>query len=76
MERGITLESISESTKISVRQLQAIESGEFKRLPGGIYDTNYIRQYAHAIDFSEAELLAAYHACCRGDAPTLVMSYS
>jgi len=76
LERGITLEAISEATKISVRTLEAIEKGDFKRLPGGIYNTNYIRQYAHAIDFSEAELLAAYHASCRGDAPALVMSYS
>jgi cytoskeletal protein RodZ len=76
LERGITLESIAEATKISVRLLEAIEKGDFKRLPGGIYDTNYIRQYARAIDFREAELLAAYHASCRGDAPALVMSYS
>jgi cytoskeletal protein RodZ len=76
LERGITLESIAEATKISVRLLEAIEKGDFKRLPGGIYDTNYIRQYARAIDFAEAELLAAYHASCRGDAPALVMSYS
>jgi cytoskeleton protein RodZ len=76
VERGITLESIAEATKISVRQLDAIEKGDFKRLPGGIYDTNYIKQYARAIEFSEGALLAAYHACCRGDAPALVMSYS
>ena len=76
LERNITLESIAEATKISVRLLEAIEKGDFKRLPGGIYDTNYIRQYARAIDFAEAELLAVYHASCRGDAPALVMSYS
>jgi cytoskeletal protein RodZ len=76
LEHNITLESIAEATKIGVRLLEAIERGDFKRLPGGIYDTNYIRQYARAIDFSEAELLAAYHASCRGDAPALVMSYS
>ena len=76
VERGITLESIAEATKISVRQLQAIEKGDFKRLPGGIYDTNYIKQYARAIEFSEGELLAAYHASCRGEAPSLVMLYS
>ena len=44
--RGLTLEQISQNTKISVRALQAIEEGEFKKLPGGIYNTSYIRQYA------------------------------
>jgi len=60
--RGLTLEQISKNTKISVRSLQAIEQGEFKKLPGGIYNTSYIRQYARAIEFDEHELLAYYHS--------------
>jgi len=58
--RGISLEQIAESTKINIRSLKAIEGGDFKKLPGGIYNTSYIRQYARAIDFDEAELLAFY----------------
>ena len=58
--RGLSLEQISESTKITVRALRAIEEGEFKKLPGGIYNTSYIRQYARAIEFDESELLAYY----------------
>src|SRR5450432_3054598 len=58
--RGISLEQIAESTKINIRSLRAIEGGDFKKLPGGIYSTSYIRQYAKAIDFDEAELLAFY----------------
>ena len=58
----ISLDQISEATKISVRSLQAIETEDFKKLPGGIYNTSYIRQYAHAIDFDESELLAYYHS--------------
>src|SRR5579863_9072694 len=59
-KRGISLETIAASTKLSVRQLEAIEAGEFSRLPGGIYNTSYIRQYARAIDFDEGDLLAFY----------------
>lgn len=58
--RGISLEQIAETTKINIRSLKAIEGGDFKKLPGGIYNTSYIRQYAKAIDFDEAELLAFY----------------
>ncbi|MGD0359478.1 MAG: helix-turn-helix domain-containing protein [Bryobacteraceae bacterium] len=58
--RGISLEQIAESTKINIRSLRAIEGGDFKKLPGGVYNTSYIRQYAKAIDFDEAELLAFY----------------
>src|SRR5579872_5883407 len=59
--RGITLEQIAASTKISVRSLEAIERGDFRKLPGGIYNTSYIRQYARAIDYDESSLLAFYH---------------
>ena len=58
--RGITLEQIASATKISIRALQAIERGEFRKLPGGIYDTSYIRQYARAIDYDESLILAVY----------------
>jgi cytoskeletal protein RodZ len=60
--RGISLEQIAESTKISIRSLKAIEGGDFHKLPGGIYTTSYLKQYAKAIDFDEAELLAFYQA--------------
>jgi cytoskeletal protein RodZ len=59
--RGISLEQISQATKISVRSLDAIERGDFQKLPGGIYNTSYIRQYARAIDYDESAILAAYH---------------
>jgi cytoskeletal protein RodZ len=58
--RGISLRQIADSTKISVRSLEAIENGEFRKLPGGIYNTNYIRQYARAIDYDEGTILAYY----------------
>jgi len=59
--RGISLEQISDSTKISVRSLEAIERGDFAKLPGGIYTTSYIRQYARAIDYDEGAILACYY---------------
>jgi transcriptional regulator with XRE-family HTH domain len=59
--RGISLKQISDSTKISVRFLQAIESEEFDQLPGGIFSTSYIRQYSQAIGIEEARVLAVYN---------------
>ena len=46
---------------VSIRALEAIEHGDFRKLPGGIYNTNYIKQYARAIDYDESTLLAFYH---------------
>jgi cytoskeletal protein RodZ len=63
--RGISLESIAASTKLSTRQLDAIEAGDFERLPGGVYNTSYIKQYARAIGFDETNLLAYYNEISR-----------
>lgn len=66
--RGISLEQIAESTKISIRSLAAIEQGDFRKLPGGIYNTSYIRQYARAIEYDEGTLLDFYaHEMSRSD---------
>lgn len=60
-KKGISLQEISEATKIGVNYLRAIEDGDFARLPGGIYSTSYIRQYARSIDCNEFELLERYY---------------
>ena len=59
-KRGIRLETIADATKLSLRQLSAIEAGDFKKLPGGIYTISYIKQYARAIGFDEEDLLTFY----------------
>jgi cytoskeletal protein RodZ len=64
-KKGISLQNIAAFTKLSIRHLEAIEAGDFKRLPGGIYNTSYIRQYARAIEFDEADLLAFYRDACQ-----------
>src|SRR6266481_4102613 len=57
---GISLEAIAAGTKISLRFLRAIEAEEFELLPGGIFNTSYLRQYASAIGYDEGNLLAYY----------------
>lgn len=59
--QGVTLEQIAESTKINIRFLRAIESGRFEQLPGGIFSTSYIRQYAAAVGLDPNDLLERYH---------------
>jgi cytoskeletal protein RodZ len=60
--KGISLESISASTKLCTRYLDAIETGAFELLPGGIYNTSFLKQYAQAIGFDQSELLDYYKA--------------
>lgn len=68
-QKGISLDAIADQTRIGKRYLEAIEQGAFTRLPGGIYDTSYIRQYARAVDFDEQELLDCYWAAVRPSPP-------
>jgi hypothetical protein len=69
--RGISLQQISEATKIGVRSLEAIERGDFRKLPGGIYTTSYIRQYARAIDYDESAILDYYRRQIAGESGSL-----
>ena len=57
---GVTLRQIVDSTKISLRFLEAIEFEQFEALPGGIFGTSYIRQYAAAIGVDAGPLLDLY----------------
>ena len=65
---GISLEQIASGTKISLRFLRAIEAEEFDQLPGGIFNTSYLRQYAAAIGYDAADLLAYYDLKTNGPA--------
>ncbi len=58
--RGIALRDISEQTRISMRYLEAIESDDYRRLPGGIFNRSFIRAYAKHIGYDEQEALEEY----------------
>lgn len=58
--KGISLEEIAARTKLRVTILKAIEEGNFSELPGGIYNTSYLRQFAREVGADEAALIALY----------------
>lgn len=57
---GVSLDEIIAKTKISRRFLEAIEAGDYRQLPGGIFTVSYIRQYAEAIGYEPDEVLEHY----------------
>ncbi len=59
--RGIALDEIARSTKISTRFLSALEENRFQDLPGEVFIKGFIRAYGQAIGLDTDELLAAYH---------------
>src|SRR5690348_5268148 len=60
--RGVTLDEISESTKIARRHLEALETEDFASLPGGVFNKGFVRAYAHFIGIDEDEAVADYAA--------------
>lgn len=72
-KQGISLDQIANNTKISKRFLLAIEAEAFDQLPGGIFSTSYIRQYARAVGYDESALLDAYRSAMGLDGETSAM---
>jgi transcriptional regulator with XRE-family HTH domain len=62
-QRGITLQHISELTKISVALLTALERGDCSRWPPGIYSRAYIRDYAQAVGLDREDTAVRFSEC-------------
>jgi cytoskeleton protein RodZ len=53
--RSVSLEDISQTTKVTVRSLQALESDAFDQLPGGILSKGIVRSYVRFLGLDEGE---------------------
>lgn len=64
-EKQIPLRGISDSTRINLSYLAAIEEERFERFPGAFYFKSFTREYARALGLDPNEVLrdleAAYH---------------
>lgn len=58
--REITLREISDATKISVRILEAIENDNYRILPGGVFNRNFLRAYAGFIGLDPEVIVRKY----------------
>lgn len=59
-QRGVTLQAIADSTKISVSLLAALERNDVARWPKGIFRRAFLREYAAAIGMSPEPLVAEF----------------
>lgn len=60
LRRQITLEQVAEATKIGQRFLQAIEDERLQDLPGGVFNRNFIRNYARYLGLDEDHYVEEY----------------
>jgi len=59
-DAGVTLEAISERTKIAGRILVALERGEFARLPSQVFARMFLRQYLETIGQPQGEWVTRF----------------
>ena len=52
-KKGMSLTEIQEFTKIRLRYLEAIESGELDVIPGEVYRKGFISNYANAVGLEQ-----------------------
>lgn len=61
-QRGISLDQLSRTTKISMVTLRALERNEIDRLPGGIFVRGFLRAYAREVGLDVEETVNRYLA--------------
>ena len=60
LEKGLSLEEVSENTKIKKTFLEYIEKGEYNKLPSVSYAQGFVRNYAKFLGLKEKEILALF----------------
>jgi transcriptional regulator with XRE-family HTH domain len=60
--RGVTLESIAQTTKVPASLFAGLERGDCSRWPGGVYSRAYVRAYAKAIGLDPNETVEDFTA--------------
>jgi cytoskeleton protein RodZ len=63
--RGIGLDEIATATKISTRNLKALEDEKFNQLPGGIFNKGFVRAYAKFLGIDEEHIVAEYESASK-----------
>lgn len=66
--KGISLEEVSQHTRITATNLQYIESEDLSNLPSPVFVKGFLRAYAGEVDADCNEVLSRYEARCREQA--------
>lgn len=72
-KRGMTLEDVSGVTKISVRNLRALEQETFGQMPGGIFNRGFVRSYAKHLGLDDEQVVADYMEAAGETVPAAVV---
>ena len=65
VEKGMSVEEVSRSTRVPVASVERIEADRFGELPGEVFVRGFLRSYARAVDVQPDDVLARYTASRR-----------
>lgn len=60
ISKNLNLEEVAKATKIRSSFLEAIEKGEYKKLPSSTYAHGFVRNYSKFLGLPEKEILALF----------------
>jgi cytoskeleton protein RodZ len=66
---GLSLDAVAQQLKLAPRQVEALESGDYSRLPGRTFVRGFMRNYARLLHLDDEALLSALPG--DGAAPSL-----
>jgi len=58
--RGVSLEEVANATRISTRNLEALENERWEQLPGGVFNRGFIRSISRYLGLDEETLVSEY----------------
>ena len=61
--QGVSLETISQITKVSSRHLRELETGDFGSLPGGVFRKGILRGYLSALHLEPEPWVTRFEHC-------------
>jgi cytoskeletal protein RodZ len=60
LAKGLSLEDVSQSTKIKAKYLEYIEKGEYNKLPSVSYASGFVKNYALFLGLLEKDIMALF----------------
>ena len=73
--RGVSLRQIADTTKLSVRALEALERNDISQLPGGIFSRAFVRSYALEVGVDPEQTVREFIAQFPSDSVTIGTRY-
>jgi cytoskeleton protein RodZ len=64
-DRGVSVETICQTTKVSAKHIRALEAGELDELPGGVFRRGFVRSYLRVLGLEEAAWMQRFEESCR-----------